>query len=172
MARKYLRILQHTLFYKDWATETLACLNDEDRVNAHPEYGRLRRLTPRTDFFFNPDLPEMTLEFLLHANPRNRMAYEYLMACTLLKKDVGRFVHYYPLGADLGYSSVPKGYQEALLFYWLMSKHTATDTIPWKIDPQTENRLREYAQIFTSARSADALSARFGDTYWFYADFR
>ena len=67
---------------------------------------------------------------------------------------------------------VPKGYQEALLFYWLMSKHTATDTIPWKIDPQTENRLREYAQIFTSARSADALSARFGDTYWFYADFR
>lgn len=89
------------------------------------------------------------------------MAYEYLMACTLLKKDVGRFVHYYPLGADLGYSSVPKGYQEALLFYWLMSKHTATDTIPWKIDPQTENRLREYAQIFTSARSADALSARF-----------
>ena len=101
VARKYLRILQHTLFYKDWATETLACLNDEDRVNAHPEYGRLRRLTPRTDFFFNPDLPEMTLEFLLHANPRNRMAYEYLMACTLLKKDVGRFVHYYPLGADL-----------------------------------------------------------------------
>lgn len=172
VARKYLRILQHTLFYKDWATETLACLNDEDRVNAHPEYGRLRRLTPRTDFFFNPDLPEMTLEFLLHANPRNRMAYEYLMACTLLKKDVGRFVHYYPLGADLGYSSVPKGYQEALLFYWLMSKHTATDTIPWKIDPQTENRLREYAQIFTSTRSADALSARFGDTYWFYADFR
>ena len=69
VARKYLRILQHTLFYKDWATETLACLNDEDRVNAHPEYGRLRRLTPRTDFFFNPDLPEMTLEFLLHANP-------------------------------------------------------------------------------------------------------
>lgn len=64
----------------------------------------------------------MTLEFLLHANPRNRMAYEYLMACTLLKKDVGRFVHYYPLGADLGYSSVPKGYQEALLFYWLMSQ--------------------------------------------------
>ena len=51
----------------------------------------------------------MTLEFLLHANPRNRMAYEYLMACTLLKKDVGRFVHYYPLGADLGYSSVPQG---------------------------------------------------------------
>ena len=37
---------------------------------------------------------------------------------------------------------------------------------------QTENRLREYAQIFTSTRSADALSARFGDTYWFYADFR
>lgn len=74
----------------------LACLDDEARIDAHPEYGRLRKLTPQTDLFFNPAEPEMTLSLLLQANPENRMAYEYLMGITLLKKDMGRFVHYYP----------------------------------------------------------------------------
>lgn len=172
VAGKYLRILQHTLFYKDWATEMLACLDDEARIDAHPEYGRLRKLTPQTDLFFNPAEPEMTLSLLLQANPENRMAYEYLMGITLLKKDMRRFVHYYPLGEKLGYRSIPKSYQEALLFGWSMQKHTPGEEIPWKINRETGERLREYARIYTSTRSEEVLAPRFGDTYWFYVHFR
>ena len=150
----------------------LARLDDEARIDSHPEYGRLRKLTPQTDLFFNPAEPEMTLSLLLQANPENRMAYEYLMGITLLKKDMGRFVHYYPLGEKLGYRSIPKSYQEALLFGWSMQKHTPGEEIPWKIIRETGERLREYARIYTSTRSEEALAPRFGDTYWFYVHFR
>ena len=64
------------------------------------------------------------------------------------------------------------GAQEALLFGWSMQKHTPGEEIPWKINRETGERLREYARIYTSTRSEEALAPRFGDTYWFYVHFR
>jgi len=76
VAAKYLRALQHTLFYSDWATETLAYLNNESRINAHPEWGRLRQLRYKEDFLYSEDQLDVMLEILFKQNKSNRMAYE------------------------------------------------------------------------------------------------
>ena len=49
VARKYLMALQKTLFYRDWANETLPLLGNEEAIAKHPEYGRLRQCAYKED---------------------------------------------------------------------------------------------------------------------------
>lgn len=172
VAAKYLRVLQHTLFYRNWATETLTYLNDEKRINTHPEWGRLRQLRYKVDSLFSEDELDVMLGILFQNNKSNRMAYEYLMACTLLSKDMQKFINYYPLGKDIGYSHIPKSYQEELLFIWSLKHHPLKEKAPWPIDPKITERLLEYAPIYLQEKNAGPiLKERFGDTYWYYLHF-
>ena len=50
MAAKYLRILSKTLFYKDWAKNTMTYLYNEEKIDAHPEWGRLRQMRYTENF--------------------------------------------------------------------------------------------------------------------------
>ena len=43
VAAKYLRALQHTLFYKKWATNAMSYLNNDEKIEKHPEWGWLRK---------------------------------------------------------------------------------------------------------------------------------
>ena len=84
VARKYLLALQKTLFYRDWANETLPLLGDEKAIANHPEYGRLRQMAYDGDFYFGDRVTHEMLERLYFSNRDNRLAYEYLVAYRLL----------------------------------------------------------------------------------------
>lgn len=43
VAAKLLRRLQKTLFYSNWANQTMALLGNEKAINRHPIYGKLRK---------------------------------------------------------------------------------------------------------------------------------
>ena len=87
VARKYLKALQKTLFYRDWANETLPLLGDEEAIALHHEYGSLRHSTYAEDFFFSDHVTPEMLESLFFSNTDNRVAYEYLRAYYLLTGD-------------------------------------------------------------------------------------
>ena len=87
VARKYLSALQKTLFYRDWANETLPLLGDEEAIARHPEYGRLRQSAYHQNFFFSDHVTPEMLESLLRSNPDNRIALEYLKAYYMLTGD-------------------------------------------------------------------------------------
>ena len=87
VARKYLSALQKTLFYKEWADETLPLLGDEEAIAKHPEYGRLRRMTYDKDFYFGDHVTPEMLEDLCLKNEDNRLAYQYLVAYYMLTGD-------------------------------------------------------------------------------------
>jgi hypothetical protein len=87
VARKYLTALQKTLFYREWANETLPLLGDEKAIAKHPEYGRLRQMTYKDDFYFGGHVTPDMLEKLLASNAGNRLAYEYLVAYYMLTGD-------------------------------------------------------------------------------------
>lgn len=80
VSRKYLLALQHTWYYRTWATETLALIADDEAVNAHPEYGTLRRMRCKEDYFFGGNTIQQILIRQLESCPENRTAYEYLQA--------------------------------------------------------------------------------------------
>ena len=87
VARKYLMALQKTLFYSDWANETLSLLGNEEAIAKHPEYGRLRQFAYKDDFYFSDHTTSQMLQSLFLSNTDNRLAYEYLLAYCLLTGD-------------------------------------------------------------------------------------
>ena len=87
VARKYLTALQKTLFYRDWANETLPLLGNEEAIAKHPEYGRLRQCAYKEDFYFSDHVTAEMLESLYFHNKDNRLALEYLKAYYMLTGD-------------------------------------------------------------------------------------
>lgn len=91
VARKYLMALQKTLFYREWANETLSLLGDEEAIAKHPEYGRLRKWAYKDNFFFSDHVTPEMLESLYSGCTDNSMAYQYLMAYYMLTGDRERY---------------------------------------------------------------------------------
>ena len=87
VARKYLMALQKTLFYREWANETLPLLENEEAIAKHPEYGRLRQFAYDEDFYFSDHVTPEMLESLYFSNTDNRLAYDYLRAYYILTGD-------------------------------------------------------------------------------------
>ncbi len=171
VAAKYLSLLEQTQFYREWAKEAMACLGDEARINAHPEWGVLRQYKPKGDFLFSEDEKDQMMGLLFTENPANRMAYDYLMAYTLLAKDLDHFPGYFMMGEHrLVHPVTPKSYQEALAYIWSM--HQGAEA-PAQVSPAVMQRMNSYRQVYTSLSNPEPLLRKdYGDTYWYYLQFR
>ncbi|GHT14168.1 hypothetical protein FACS189426_20110 [Bacteroidia bacterium] len=171
-AEKYLHLLENTLFYKAWAKETRTHLYDEAKINAHPEWGEIRRFRTHEDFLFSEREKDMMLGMLFQQHRDNRMAYEYLMAYTLLEKNTTIFHDYFRMPKDFDYPSIPKSYQEALIYIWGLSHDNLSD-IPYPISNSVKQNVEEYAGIYTTSPAPEPLlKKRFQKTYWYYLHFR
>ncbi len=100
------------------------------------------------------------------------MAYEYLMAYTLLSKDLKHFWQYFPLGESLNYQSIPVSYQETLIYIWGMSNNDPTQDVPYPVNPTIKHRFQAYQNISGQSNPESALRAEFSDSYWYYLNFR
>jgi hypothetical protein len=116
IAKKHLALLKKSLFYRAWAEDAETYLYKESRINAHPEWGRLRRLRFKEDFLFSyPEMDKM-LGRLFVNNPDNKMALDYFMGQLMLKGDVQGFMQYMGWVQQYGgYRQMPKGYQDAVM---------------------------------------------------------
>ena len=168
VAAKYLRLLRKTIFYRDWAEDAMTYLYNEEKINAHKEWGWLRQIRYTEDFLFSSQETDIMLGLLYQHNHRNRMAFEYMLAYVLQQRDLERFMKYYPLGKHAGYDHIPRSYQEALIYVWTQT-HKNFQGMPWSISPQVVRDVTEFARIYTSQQNArQMLEARFGSTYWNY----
>lgn len=173
VAAKYLRALTHTIYYRRWALNTISYLNNEVKINTHPDWGWLRQARYTDDFLFSDTEMENMLGLLLKHNPKNRLAYEYLMAYTLQKRDLQHFMTYYPLGKELGYDHIPLSYQEALIFVWTQ-QHPNFQNLPWSISKNVLDGVTEFAHIYMRQKqnAEPLLRAKYGQTFWYYLLFR
>lgn len=172
LAKKYLRLLQNTLYYKAWANHTLKLLENEKAINMHIEYGWLRKARIQKDFLFSEQEKENMIGQLFTHNPDNRMAFEYLLACSLVKKDLQSFIRYFPLYSSINYPVIPKNFQEALIYVWEVSNKDEEKEIPYKISNAIRVRSNNYKKQYGQSRNAQVMAKNFGDTYWYYLHFR
>jgi hypothetical protein len=173
VADKYLYFLENTLFYRKWAKETRTYLYNEDKINADPEWGEIRRFQTKVDFLSSEKEKDMMLGIFFQQNRDNRMAYEYLMAYTLLTKDLKNLPKYFQLEKDFSYPVIPKSYQEALIYIWGLSHNELTDTIPFPVSNSVKQSVEAYANIYTSSQTPEPiLRQRFPKTFWYYLHFR
>ena len=148
VAAKLLRRLQKTLFYSNWANQTMALLGNEKAINQHPVYGKLRKYREKKqDFLFSDREMDQMLGLLFLNDKSNKMAYEYLMCYVLLQRDFNKFMQYYPLGRFVDYDHIPRSFQEILIEQW-MKTHNDPRTIPYSVDAQNVNNTLNFIQIY------------------------
>ena len=148
VAAKLLRRLQKTLFYSNWANQTMALLGNEKAINRHPVYGKLRKYREKKqDFLFSDREMDQMLGLLFLNDNHNKMAYEYLMCYELLQRNMEKFVQYYPLGRFVDYDHIPRSFQEILIGNW-MKTHSDPRTIPYSVDAQNVNNTLNFIQLY------------------------
>lgn len=172
LAKKYLHLLQKTFYYRGWATQALETIKDEKKVEEHVEWGWLRKARIQKDFLFSEQEKENMLGLLFAHNPENQMAFEYLLASALVKKDLQSFIKYFPLSKSLNYKVIPKNFQEALLYVWEVTNDDPSKTIPYPISNSIKMRLENYKNQYGKTHDAALMLKNFGDTYWYYLHFR
>lgn len=170
VAGKYLGLLQKTFYYKAWATNATKTMKDEKLIAQHPEWGWLRRCRTQEDFLFSEGEKDMMLGVVFRQNSENRMAFEYLMAYTLLTKDMKHFLQYFPLGESLKYRAIPKSYQEALYYAWSKTNTDPTKDIPYPVNVATKQRFMAFQKAPGQMNSGSGKN-EFSDTYWYYLYF-
>ena len=168
VAAKYLRALQRTLFYRKWATQAMGFLGDDHRIEQHAEWGWLRKARYAEDFLFSDAEMDNMLGLLIQHNPTNRLAFEYLMAYELQRKDLEKFYRYYPLGRQMNYNHIPRAYQEALIYLWTQ-EHANFQGLPWSISQEVLQGVTEFARLYMQGpKNEPLLREKYGNTYWAY----
>lgn len=168
VARKYLKALTHTLFYRAWAQQMLPLLGNETAIRNHPEYGPLKKAQYTEDFLFSDaEMDAMLGRLFQQQQPHRRTTFEYLMAGCLLRKDLKHFHQYYPMGQSLDYKQIPRSYQEALLLIWTQ-QHNDFQGMPWSIDPAIARRMTQFINDYTAQKPAAYMKAQYAGTYWTY----
>lgn len=160
VAAKYLRMLESSLFYRQWAKSQERFLYNSAAVKADPEYGRLGDIRiKRHDYLFSDQEMDQMLGLLLIDNKRydNRMAYEYLIAYELLQRDVNRFMQYYPLGRFVQFDHIPYAIQQVLIGSWLQ-RHNTLQGMPYSVDRQNVDTTVAFIRAYMTNRNDPALN--------------
>jgi len=175
-ARVFLRAMSRDLVLGRWALDCLERLEKKQL----PADERIRRINPfiivndrlSVSTFFNVD---EILGKLLRHNPKNRMAYEYLMSWYLLTNQLDMFAKNVYRLDDFDYRGIPRHYEEAILCHNAMTG-TWINLGNRKISRQTAQRFEDFVAMSITYRN-DPQKARkmlvkdFGDTYYYYYSF-
>ena len=119
---------------------------------------------------------ERTLAKLLERNPRNKMAFEYLMACYLLTGKLEKVSENLHRLDELGYRATPTLYEEAVLIHYAAQRQKP-DMGSLSISPETIRRYQRFVQIRASMTpqnqqaTFNLLIREFGTSYFFYFAF-
>ncbi|RPH68871.1 hypothetical protein EHM76_07495 [bacterium] len=120
-----------------------------------------------------PEPLDETLAALLTHNPRNKMAFEYLMACYLLTGRVDKIVENVERLHDLGYQKIPTLYEEAILIHY-GSTGQQVDLAKFNISRETLQRYEAFVRMASAMQTQDRqvvlnrLIRDFGTSYFFY----
>lgn len=171
-ARIYLGALAKTLFESAWADRYLDILKSDPNLSNEKEIQRLRGLRVEKDHGSVLVNNEIAMLALLDSNNKNRMAFEYLMSWYLLTKQSAKIAAQVRRLNELGYSEVPRLYEEALFVYAYRTGKSVELDGSWG-RPKSGPRIEDFSRIYKSyGRDKEAafpeLAAKYGDSYFFY----
>lgn len=169
VARKYMKILQSTFFYKGWANKYYNYISNRKALAEDKHYGYL--LTYRQKG--NDELAQakdQILAQMVKENPENKLASDYLLAYEMLRLDLKKVVEYtLLLNKDARTKLMPKSIQESISGYWILSH--PNDSLPIPINRDVFSITESYLQ--TVKTTGDMLSPSldvppYSQSYWHY----
>jgi hypothetical protein len=183
--RAFLSSAAKMLFPPAWVADYQQKLSADPTLANDPQVSQLRASILRIDYV-GDYLPEQRLTQCLEANPKNRMAFELLMARYLLTRQLGKFASQLRRLDQFDYQGIPRHYEEALLSYLhatAENPQVRPDLGPLlkrrRIRKDTNDRLQAFVRIYATYQDDDdqdaamqaawaQLAPEFGDTYWFF----
>ncbi|MBN1894184.1 hypothetical protein JW906_06800 [bacterium] len=175
-AARFLNNLNQTILYRKWAQRCALHLREGKWEDPGGVIARITGQMPSSDFIVNLEYPERDLERILESNPKNKMAFEYLMAHYLLTCRLGRLVQNICRLNDLSYEGIPKHYEEALLVYCEQSGKSQSRFCGRDISDKTRKRFAEFRSVIRKYggdgyAAESELREKFAGTYWLYSMF-
>lgn len=160
VARKYLKMLEKTMFYGKWAQRTEALLGQEQQINNHPLYGQMRKKRIKEDFLFSDRELDKICGQLLMADKDNTLALQYLLMFPVLDRDLNRFMNYMMFVSQThpGYS--PRICQEMVTFAYASRKQQP----PQGVVPET--MLQQFNQFMQAYQQG--ATEMFRHSTWYY----
>lgn len=164
VARKYLHLLEKTVFYQKWAQRTEALLGHEDQINAHPLYGKLRSYRLEEDYLFSErEIDKICGQLFVH-NPNNQLAMQYLLMHPLMQKDIDTFMRYMQVVQPrVAYNA--RACQEGVAFAFMKNQQPVPKGL---ISPMTERSLNEFGSIYNREGKDSPRLEAFRQTLWYY----
>lgn len=169
LAEKYIKILESSLFYKEWAQSQRSVL-DPEIADSVAWIRQKRGWNPVHDNIY--DLTKafpVSLAYLLDDHPENKPAFDYAMVYVLLYKDFQTFMYYMEQLKEAG-NSFPVLYQEALCLYFAAIHRDPETFRSYPIDTKVYERFRTFLTS-VNRLSPEAIYEQYGDTYYYYAQF-
>jgi hypothetical protein len=173
-ALKYLKNLEKNIFHKKWVRPYIEAISEKPDLSGLPKLEMMKDNMPDKDFIFYSKHSPLELSVLLEKNPKNFMAFQYLVAYQLLNVDLLDFPVFINNLIALNCKTFPRYFEEALILFMIHSGET--DKFKWgpySISRETLDRFNEYDRILklniNKKEKKAALYKHFGDTYWYYA---
>ncbi len=116
VARKYLHLLEKTMFYKKWAQRTLALIDSGDAaVKEYPLYGHMRKMKMNDDFLFSDREVDKICGRLLVHNHENTLAIQYMLFYAVLENNYEKLVQYMQLvNSEIPSSPIARSFEKYL----------------------------------------------------------
>lgn len=177
VAEKYIRLMEKSPVYHNWAKSQRVFLQDDKAVEQDPVLGVRRALLPPDSVEVMASGTELipALSVPVLANPEKaKVAFEYLAAYYLLSRDMNSFIALLNSYKDevSWLAELPVIYQEGVL--------VAFENRPekWKeyaLNPDIVNSYVDFRKQVLANRENSGLPGllrrTYGDTYWFYLMF-
>ena len=172
-AKVFLARLSDNMLQGKWARDMLKELERNPKLAGNKELQYLRSIAiDGTEDFDEEDVTKDFYCRLLAKNPKNKMAFQYMMAEYLFKGDLTKIADNIGRLDDLGYTSIPKYCKQALVIY---SVQNPDKPLPAKWRPsekafkQSEDFLKAYTLYKDNEEVAKrALKPKFGNSYYYY----
>lgn len=172
VAEKYIRLLENTWHYKEWASSYRRFLQNDQAVEQDPVLGLKRRCWKAEAAI--PELytdPVSTLTHLVPACPDNKSGLQYLTSFLLLNKDIGTYmVLQESLFRTPAWPEMTDSQQEAVVI-------CRPDDLHFWLEHGVSVKVRNQALAFMQKvkegtrfgqNPAVVLAPEYGKTYWFY----
>lgn len=168
-ARKYLNLLDATLFYHSWARSKEEQLKGEETLSMEKRLPRKRDWEREHDILMSiSDYPGV-LSSLVAEYPENKQALDYLLCYYLLNENLNSFKNAFDTYYKGKFEVVPRLYEETLV--QVLSKSSDEEVAGYQIPQDVIEDYQDYIHCKSGRKAKEELRERYSSTYWYYSDY-
>lgn len=167
LAQKFLTILDENMLYHNWVDTYKKYVKNPKLTDNDKIISDKRQYSPARTEINSGSIEWMKL--LFETNPKNKLAYEYLMCNLILDSRLNEFMTYLPYARRFKYGELPKSWQEAACYYYASTNTKPENYVSEnciKAFTALNNELKPFKNNLQAGKSV--VHKNFSKTYWYY----